>query len=63
VLLYTDGLLEPIERAGGDGVARLQDTTDGFAGTADELCDLVLAELAPDGAEDDICILAATLLS
>ena len=62
VLLYTDGLLEPIERAGGDGIARLQGVTEGFAGTADELCDLVLAELAPEGAEDDICILAATLL-
>jgi hypothetical protein len=62
VLLYTDGLLEPFERAGGDGVGRLQDAADGFEGTADELCDLVLAELAPDGAQDDICILAATLL-
>lgn len=62
VLLYTDGLLEPTERKGGDGVARLQDVTEGFTGTADELCDLVLAELAPEGAEDDTCILAATLL-
>jgi hypothetical protein len=62
VLLYTDGLLEPTERGGVDGVGRLQDVTDGFSGTADELCDLVLAEMAPDGAEDDICILAATLL-
>jgi hypothetical protein len=62
VLLYTDGLLEPIERNGDDGVARLQDVTEGFTGTAAGLCDLVLAELAPQGAEDDICILAATLL-
>ena len=62
VLLYTDGLLEPIERNGGDGVGRLQDVTEGFSGTADELCDLVLAELAPRGADDDICILAATLV-
>jgi hypothetical protein len=62
VLLYTDGLLEPVERAGDDGVARLQDVTDGFTGTADELCDLVLAEMAPDGAQDDVCVVAATLL-
>jgi hypothetical protein len=62
VLLYTDGLLEPIERNGDDGVARLQAVTEGFSGTADELCDLVLDELAPGGAQDDICILAATLL-
>ena len=62
VLLYTDGLLEPVERNGDDGVSRLQEVTEGFTGSADELCDLVLAELAPDGADDDICILAATLM-
>jgi serine phosphatase RsbU (regulator of sigma subunit) len=61
VLLYTDGLLEPLERAGEDGIARLQQATEGFSGTADELCDRVLDVLAPDGADDDTCILAVTL--
>jgi hypothetical protein len=61
VLLYTDGLLEPTERTGDDGVARLQAVIEGFTGSAGQLCDLVLAELAPAGADDDICILAATL--
>jgi serine phosphatase RsbU (regulator of sigma subunit) len=60
VLLYTDGLIESVERAGDDGVARLQKVTEGFAGTADELCEHVLGKLAPDGGRDDICIIAAT---
>lgn len=61
LLLYTDGLIEPVERSSRDGVARLCEVTEGFAGTADQLCDLVLERLAPDGASDDICIVAATL--
>jgi GAF domain-containing protein len=61
VLLYTDGLLEPLERAGQDGITRLQQATEGFVGTADQLCDRVLSELAPHGADDDTCILAVTL--
>ena len=62
VLMYTDGLVEPAERAGADGLALLAQATEGFRGSADELCDHVLAELAPAGARDDICILAATVL-
>ena len=62
VLMYTDGLVEPAERSGEDGLALLARATEGFTGSAEELCDHVLAELAPDGARDDICILAATLL-
>jgi serine phosphatase RsbU (regulator of sigma subunit) len=61
VLLYTDGLLEPLERSGHDGIARLQQATEGFTGTAEDLCDRVLDVLAPDGADDDTCILAVTL--
>ena len=63
VLMYTDGLVEPAERAGDDGQERLTAATAGFRGTASELCDLVLAELAPAGARDDICILATTILA
>jgi serine phosphatase RsbU (regulator of sigma subunit) len=60
LLLYTDGLVEAVERAGDDGVARLQEVTTGFSGTAEELCDHVLAKLASGHVRDDICIIAAT---
>ena len=60
-LLYTDGLIEPLERAGQDGIAHLCRVAEGFAGTAQELCDHVIGELAPEGTSDDICVLAATL--
>jgi serine phosphatase RsbU (regulator of sigma subunit) len=60
-LLYTDGLIEPLERAGQDGIAHLCRAVEGFAGTSQELCEHVLAEVAPDGARDDICVVAATL--
>jgi phosphoserine phosphatase RsbU/P len=60
-LLYTDGLIEPLERAGQDGIAHLRRVVEGFTGTAQELCDHVIDELAPEGTSDDICVLAATL--
>jgi serine phosphatase RsbU (regulator of sigma subunit) len=63
LLLYTDGLIEPPEREGSDGITVLLEATQGFTGTADELCDHVLSALAPGPASDDICILAATVLS
>jgi hypothetical protein len=63
LLLYTDGLIEPPEREGADGITVLLEATQGFTGTADELCDHVLSALAPGPASDDICILAATVLS
>ena len=61
LLLYTDGLIEPHERAGHDGIDQLCHAVEGFTGTAQQLCDHVLDELAPHGARDDICIVAATL--
>jgi serine phosphatase RsbU (regulator of sigma subunit) len=61
LLLYTDGLLEPLERAGHDGITQLCRITEGFTGTAQQLCERVVDELAPEGAGDDICIVAATL--
>lgn len=60
LVLYTDGLVEDIERAGDDGFARLREVADGFQGTSDELCDHLLTELAPAGARDDICVLVLT---
>jgi serine phosphatase RsbU (regulator of sigma subunit) len=62
LLLYTDGLVEATERTGQDGFARLLEIAQGFEGSAAALCDHVLAQLAPDGGRDDICILAATRL-
>ncbi|HEY8526633.1 MAG TPA: SpoIIE family protein phosphatase [Acidimicrobiales bacterium] len=62
LLLYTDGLIEPPERDGRDGITVLLEATQGFTGTANELCDHVLSTLAPGPASDDICILAATVL-
>jgi serine phosphatase RsbU (regulator of sigma subunit) len=62
-LLYTDGLIEPLERAGRDGVAQLCRVVEGFSGTAQQLCERVLGELAPEGARDDICVVAATLVA
>ncbi|HEY8545548.1 MAG TPA: PP2C family protein-serine/threonine phosphatase, partial [Acidimicrobiales bacterium] len=62
VLMFTDGLVEPAERAGADGQALLVEATTGFRGSAEELCDHVLGKLAPVGARDDICILATTVL-
>jgi serine phosphatase RsbU (regulator of sigma subunit) len=61
LLLYTDGLIEPLERAGHDGIEQLCHTVEGFTGTAQQLCDHILDELTPNGARDDICIVAATL--
>lgn len=60
-MLYTDGLIEPLERAGEDGIAHLCRVVEGFTGAAQELCDHVIGELAPEGTSDDICIVAATL--
>jgi serine phosphatase RsbU (regulator of sigma subunit) len=63
LLLYTDGLIEPLERAGHDGVAQLCRVVEGFTGTAQQLCERVLGELAPEGARDDVCVVAATLIA
>jgi len=61
LLLYTDGLIEPLERAGHDGIEQLCHIVEGFTGTSQQLCEHVLSELAPQGAGDDICIVVATL--
>lgn len=59
LLLYTDGLIEPVERRGVDGVADLRQAVSGFKGSADDLCDLLLDRVPEAGTDDDICILAA----
>jgi serine phosphatase RsbU (regulator of sigma subunit) len=62
LLLYTDGLIEQPEREERDGIDELLAAAQGFTGTADELCDHVLEALVPGAANDDICILAATVV-
>jgi serine phosphatase RsbU (regulator of sigma subunit) len=58
LLLYTDGLTERIDRAGGDGEATLLEAIEGFRGTVDELCQLVLLAMLPEHSSDDTCLLA-----
>ncbi len=59
LLLYTDGLTERIDRAGGDADTQLLAATQGFRGSVDELCERVLAAMMPDGRSgDDTCLLA-----
>jgi len=58
LLLYTDGLTERIDRAGGDGEAVLLEAVDGFHGSVERLCQRVLATLAPEQSADDTCLLA-----
>lgn len=59
LLLYTDGVLEPAERGGEDGLEHLTAAVSGFQGTVEELCDLVASKLAPTGTGDDVCLVAA----
>jgi len=63
LLLYTDGLTERIDRAGGDGDAVLLAALAGFRGSVDDLCDHVLESLSPAArpAGDDTCVLALEL--
>lgn len=62
LVLYTDGLIEPVERAGQDGIALLEALAAETGGTREDLCDLLLGKLAPGGARDDICIVITDLL-
>ncbi|SDF17542.1 Bacteriophytochrome (light-regulated signal transduction histidine kinase) [Blastococcus aurantiacus] len=62
LLLYTDGLVERRDQVFDDGVdllaAALGDLRDL---PVDELCDALLARLLPDGAEDDVALVAVCL--
>jgi serine phosphatase RsbU (regulator of sigma subunit) len=63
LLLYTDGLTERIDRAGGNGDAAILEAVIGFRGSVQELCDHVLETLVPSDhpASDDTCVLAVEL--
>jgi serine phosphatase RsbU (regulator of sigma subunit) len=63
VLLVTDGLVE-VGRGGIDpGLARLSAVLAELGGApADEVCDVLLARIVADRADDDVAILAARLL-
>lgn len=62
LVLYTDGLIEQVERAGQDGIARLEAIVAETGSTREDLCDLLLGKLAPGGAHDDVCIVITDLL-
>lgn len=56
LVLYTDGLIEAVERNGQDGIGMVADLVSEFRGDADGLCELLQGRFAPQGAKDDICI-------
>jgi serine phosphatase RsbU (regulator of sigma subunit)/PAS domain-containing protein len=62
ILLYTDGLVEGRDLPLDEGMARLRSA---FAELADrpleELCDEVVARLRPEGAQDDVALVAIRL--
>lgn len=62
LVLYTDGLIEQVERSGQDGIALLEAIAAETGGRKEDLCDLLLRKLAPDGAHDDVCIVITDLL-
>jgi serine phosphatase RsbU (regulator of sigma subunit) len=59
LLLFTDGLFERRGIPLDDGRAQVRDLLRRFGGLPlNELCDLLLAEMLGEGAEDDVAVLA-----
>lgn len=59
LLLYTDGLIERRTWSLDDGLARLREVLEQVGDvTTDELCDSLLARLAPEAGDDDIALIA-----
>ena len=62
VLFFTDGLVERRDRVFDDGVTALRaELADLRDRSAEQLCDDVLARLLPEGAEDDVALVAVRL--
>ena len=62
VLLYTDGLVERRDQVFDDGIAALRERLATLADTPlEQLCDILLADLVPERAEDDIALVAVRL--
>jgi light-regulated signal transduction histidine kinase (bacteriophytochrome) len=62
LLLYTDGLVERRDQVFDDGVARLrEELADLRERPVDDVCDEVVARLLPEGAEDDVALVAVRL--
>ncbi len=58
LLLYTDGLIDGHERAGGDGLDHLLQVVTGFSGSSHELCERVIEAMVDHEPDDDVCLLA-----
>jgi chemotaxis family two-component system sensor kinase Cph1 len=62
LLIYTDGLVERRDQVFDEGVALLAEALPALRERpVAELCDLLLAGLLPDGAEDDVALVAVRL--
>ena len=62
LVLYTDGLVERRDQLFDTGVERLRGALAELrTASVEELCDGVLARLVPDGAEDDVALVAVRL--
>ncbi len=62
LVLYTDGLVERRDQLFDAGVDRLRSAvTELRSAPVEEVCDRVLARLVPDGAEDDVALVAVRL--
>ncbi|MGY1688644.1 SpoIIE family protein phosphatase [Geodermatophilus sp. SYSU D01105] len=62
LLLYTDGLVERRDQVFDDGVERLREELAPLRERpVDEVCDEVVARLLPEGAEDDVALVAVRL--
>ena len=63
VLLYTDGLVERRDQVFDDGIDLLGRTlAEELHRPVDQMCDALLRRLLPDGAEDDVALVAVRLL-
>jgi light-regulated signal transduction histidine kinase (bacteriophytochrome) len=62
LLLYTDGLVERRDQVFDDGVARLREELAALRERpVDDVCDEVVVRLLPEGAEDDVALVAVRL--
>jgi PAS domain S-box-containing protein len=61
LLLYTDGLIERRDESIDVGLTRLRDTVAALGADDPDLCQHLADALLPDGADDDVALLVATV--